>query len=206
MCFSGWVEREGVKCVQLPGDIQSEEHCKQMIERCFSDFGRLDILVNNAAYQMAFDSIEKFTTAEIERTYKTNIFAMFWLCREALPKMQAGSVILNCASIQAYNPNPQLLAYASTKGAIINFTKGLSKLALKQGVRVNAVAPGPVWTPLIPSSFPKGKVEEFGKGENLYERPAQPCEIAPVFVFLATEDARYVTGEVYGVTGGMTPF
>lgn len=130
---------------------------------------------------------------------------MFWLCRAALPRMDAGSAIINTASIQAFDPSPNLLAYAPTKAAIVNFTKALSHLAMKKGVRVNAVAPGPVWTPLIPSTMPEEKVKKFGR-DTSFERAAQPVEIAPVFVFLASNEARFVTGEVYGVTGGRTPF
>jgi NAD(P)-dependent dehydrogenase (short-subunit alcohol dehydrogenase family) len=200
-----WVEDAGRRAVRLPGDIRDEAHCRQMVERAFDEFKRLDVLVNNAAFQMTHDSIEEFSTEEFDRTFKTNVYAMFWLCRAALPRMQPGSSIINTASIQAFDPSPNLLAYASTKGAIVNFTKALSQLAMKQGVRVNAVAPGPVWTPLIPSTMPEEKVRAFG-GDTSFERPAQPVEIAPLFVFLASNEARFVTGEVYGATGGQTPY
>jgi NAD(P)-dependent dehydrogenase (short-subunit alcohol dehydrogenase family) len=200
-----WVTRAGRRALALPGDIQQERHCTSLIDRAFDEFGRLDILVNNAAYQSTHESIEDFSTDELERTFRTNVYAMFWLSRAALPRMRAGSTIINTASIQALDPSPQLLAYAPTKAAIVNFTKALSQLAMKQGVRVNAVAPGPVWTPLIPSTMPEKKVRQFGK-DTLFERAAQPVEIAPVFVFLASNEARYVTGEVYGVTGGQTPY
>jgi NAD(P)-dependent dehydrogenase (short-subunit alcohol dehydrogenase family) len=200
-----WVEDAGRRAVRLPGDIRDEAHCRQMVERAFDEFKRLDVLVNNAAFQMTHDSIEEFSTEEFDRTFKTNVYAMFWLCRAALPRMQPGSSIINTASIQAFDPSPNLLAYASTKGAIVNFTKALSQLAMKQGVRVNAVAPGPVWTPLIPSTMPEEKVRGFG-GDTSFERPAQPVEIAPLFVFLASNEARFVTGEVYGATGGQTPY
>jgi NAD(P)-dependent dehydrogenase (short-subunit alcohol dehydrogenase family) len=200
-----WVEDAGRRAVRLPGDIRDEAHCQQMIERAFDEFKRLDVLVNNAAFQMTHDSIEEFSTEEFDRTFKTNVYAMFWLCRAALPRMQPGSSIINTASIQAFDPSPNLLAYAPTKGAIVNFTKALSQLAMKQGVRVNAVAPGPVWTPLIPSTMPEEKVRGFG-GDTSFERPAQPVEIAPLFVFLASNEARFVTGEVYGATGGQTPY
>ena len=200
-----WVEDAGRRAVRLPGDIRDEGHCRQMIERAFDEFKRLDLLVNNAAFQMTHDSIEEFSTEEFDRTFRTNVYAMFWLCRAALPRMQPGSSIINTASIQAFDPSPNLLAYASTKGAIVNFTKALSQLAMKQGVRVNAVAPGPVWTPLIPSTMPEDKVRGFG-GDTSFERPAQPVEIAPLFVFLASNEARFVTGEVYGATGGQTPY
>ena len=200
-----WVEDAGRRAVRLPGDIRDEAHCRQMIERAFDEFKRLDVLINNAAFQMTHDSIEEFSTEEFDRTFRTNVYAMFWLCRAALPRMQPGSSIINTASIQAFDPSPNLLAYASTKGAIVNFTKALSQLAMKQGVRVNAVAPGPVWTPLIPSTMPEEKVRGFG-GDTSFERPAQPVEIAPLFVFLASNEARFVTGEVYGATGGQTPY
>ena len=200
-----WVERAGRRAVKLPGDIQLERHCATMIDRAYDEFGRLDILVNNAAMQRTHDSIEEFSTEEVEATFRTNVFAMFWLCRAALPRMQAGGVIINTASIQAFDPSPNLLAYAPTKAAIVNFTKALSQMAMEKGVRVNAVAPGPVWTPLIPSTMPEEKVRKFGQ-ETAFERAAQPVEIAPVFVFLASNEARYVTGEVYGATGGKTPY
>ena len=200
-----WVTQAGRRALRLPGDIRNEQHCNQMIDRAFQEFGKLDLLVNNAAFQMTHDKIEEFSTEEFDRTFKTNVYAMFWLCRAALPRMKPGSAIINTASIQAYDPSPNLLPYAATKGAIVNFTKGLSQIAMKQGVRVNAVAPGPVWTPLIPSTMPEEKVKSFGK-DTSFERAAQPVEIAPLFVFLASNEARFVTGEVYGATGGQTPF
>jgi NAD(P)-dependent dehydrogenase (short-subunit alcohol dehydrogenase family) len=200
-----WVERAGRKALPIGGDITSERHCESLVERTCKEFGRLDVLVNNAAFQRTYEKIEDITTEEFDRTFKTNIYAMFWLCRAALPRMSPGSVILNTASIQAYDPSPTLLAYASTKGAIVNFTKALSQLAMKRSVRVNAVAPGPVWTPLIPSTLPEDSVKKFGK-DTSFGRAAQPAEVAPVYVFLASNDARYVTGEVYGVTGGKSPY
>jgi NAD(P)-dependent dehydrogenase (short-subunit alcohol dehydrogenase family) len=200
-----WVKRADRKAVALAGDICDERHCTAMIERAFREFGTLDILVNNAAFQRTHDTIEEFSTEEFDRTFKTNVYAMFWLCRAALPRMKAGSVIINTASIQAFDPSPQLLAYAPTKAAIVNFTKALSQYAMKQSVRVNAVAPGPVWTPLIPSTMPRDRVKKFG-GDTQFERAAQPIEIAPVFVFLASNESGYVTGEVYGVTGGKMPY
>ena len=202
---SGWIEKAGRKALRLPGDIQDEQHCSSMIDRAFQEFGRLDILVNNAAFQMTHESIEEFSTEEFDRTFRTNVYAMFWLCRAALPRMGPGGAIINTASIQAFDPSPNLLAYAPTKAAIVNFTKALSQIAMKKGVRVNAVAPGPVWTPLIPSTMPEDKVRQFG-GDTSFERAAQPVEIAPVFVFLASNEARFVTGEVYGATGGQTPY
>jgi len=199
-----WVRKAERTALALPGDIQDEAHCRAMIDRVFDEFGRLDILVNNAAFQMTHDSIEEFTTEELDRTFRTNIYAMFWLCRAALPRMGEGGAILNTASIQAFDPSANLLPYAATKAAIVNFTKGLAQTAIKQGVRVNAVAPGPVWTPLIPSTMPEEKVKTFG-ADTAFERAAQPVELAPLYVFLASNEARYVTGEAYGATGGQTP-
>jgi NAD(P)-dependent dehydrogenase (short-subunit alcohol dehydrogenase family) len=200
-----WIEKAGRKAVKVVGDLQQEQHCQQVIDRAFQEFGKLDLLVNNAAFQMTHEKIEEFTTEEFDRTFKTNIYALFWLTRAALPRMQPGSAIINTASIQAYDPSPNLLPYAATKAAIVSLTKTLSQIGMKQGVRVNAVAPGPVWTPLIPATMPEEKVKSFGKTTS-FERAAQPVEIAPLFVFLASNEARYVTGEVYGVTGGQTPF
>jgi hypothetical protein len=157
-------------------------------------------LVNNAAYQMSHESIQELTAEEIEHTFRTNIFAMFYLCKAALPQMQPGSSIINTCSVQAYQPSSSLLAYASTKGAIVTFTKGLAQEAIQSGVRVNVVAPGPVWTPLIPSTMPPEQASTFGQ-QSLLQRPAQPKELAPIFVFLASDEASYVTGERYGVSG-----
>jgi NAD(P)-dependent dehydrogenase (short-subunit alcohol dehydrogenase family) len=172
-----------------------------LVERSFDELGGLDLLVNNAAYQMTHDSIEEFTDEEWDHTFKTNIYGMFYLCRAALPRMKEGSTIINTASVQAYQPSPTLLAYSTTKGAIVTFTKSLSGLAIKQGVRVNAVAPGPVWTPLIPSTMPEKSIKEFGKKTQM-QRPAQPSELAPVYVFLASDESRYITGAVFDLTGG----
>lgn len=200
-----WVQEAGRKILLLPGDIQDEQHCAAMIDRVFEEFGRLDTLVNNAAFQRTYDTIEHVSTDEFDRTFRTNVYAMFWLCRAALPRMKAGNTIINTASIQSYDPSAHLLAYAPTKAAIVSFTKALSPMAMKRGVRVNAVAPGPVWTPLIPSTMPEQKVKNFG-ADTAFGRAAQPVEVAPLFVFLASGEARFVTGEVYGVTGGQTPF
>ena len=200
-----WIEKAGRVGVALPGDITDEAHCERMIDETFDRFGRLDILVNNAAFQRSHEQIEAFSSEEFDRTFKTNVYAMFWLCRAALPLMKAGSSIINTASIQAYDPSPTLLAYAATKGAIVNFTKALSQMAMKQGVRINAVAPGPVWTPLIASTLPEKSVRNFG-ADTAFGRAAQPVELAPLFVFLASNEARYVTGEVYGATGGQSPY
>jgi NAD(P)-dependent dehydrogenase (short-subunit alcohol dehydrogenase family) len=200
-----WVTNAGRRALTLPGDIRDERHCEQLVARAFDELGGLDILINNAAFQTTHDAIEEFTTDEFDRTFKTNVYAMFWLCRAAVPRMPPGAVIINTASIQAYDPSANLLAYAATKGAIVNFTKSLSQLAMKRGIRVNSVAPGPVWTPLIPSTMPAEKVKTFGR-DTLFERPAQPVELAPLYVFLASNESRFVTGEVYGATGGQTPY
>ena len=200
-----WIEDAGRTAMRLPGDIQDEQHCQKMIDRVFDAFGRLDILVNNAGFQRTYESIDDITTEEFERTFRTNVFAMFWLCRAALPRMKPGSAILNTASIQAFDPSPSLLAYAPTKAAIVNFTKALAPTAMKSGIRVNAVAPGPVWTPLIPSTMPENQIRKFG-GDTAYGRPAQPAELAPLYVFLASNESRFATGEVYGATGGQSPY
>jgi NAD(P)-dependent dehydrogenase (short-subunit alcohol dehydrogenase family) len=200
-----WVTKAGRKAILAAGDIRDERHCNALIDRAFAEFGTLDILVNNAAFQRTHDSIEELTTEEFDATFKTNVYAMFWLCRAALPRMRAGGTIINTASIQAFDPSANLLAYAPTKAAIVSFTKALSQLAMKKGIRVNAVAPGPVWTPLIPSTMPEEKTRKFGQ-DTSFGRAAQPVEIAPLFVFLASNEARFVTGEVYGATGGQTPF
>ena len=195
------VEKEGRRCIPVAGDIGNEAHCQQIVERAIQEFGKLDILVNNAAYQLTIESIQDVTEEMLERTYRTNIYAMFFLSKAALSQMQPGSTIINTTSIQAYQPSPTLLPYSTTKGAILTFTKGLAEEAIEQGVRVNAVAPGPVWTPLIPSTFPPEKVAEFGKTTPM-GRPGQPAELAPVYVFLASQDSTYITGECIGVTGG----
>ena len=200
-----WVKEAGKKAIVVAGDIQIPDHCTEIVERAYKETGRFDILVNNAAFQMAHEKLEEFTVEQIERTFRTNIMAMYYLCQAAVPKMKPGSSIINVASIQAYNPSPQLLDYAPTKCAIVGFTKALSQMVAKQSIRVNAVAPGPIWTPLIPATMPEEKVKTFGK-DTLFERPAQPGELAPVFVLLASPEASYITGEVYGVTGGKMPY
>ena len=200
-----WVEQAGRRALLLPGDIQDEAHCASLVDRTFEAFGRLDTLVNNAAFQRTYDTIEHVSTSEFDRTFRTNVYATFWLCRAALPRMTAGNTIINTASIQSFDPSAHLLAYAPTKAAIVSFTKALAPMAIKTGVRVNAVAPGPVWTPLIPSTMPEEKVKRFG-ADTAFGRAAQPVEIAPLFVFLASSESRFVTGEVYGATGGQTPF
>jgi hypothetical protein len=195
------VEKAGRKCLTVPGDIREEAHCQEVVRRAKEEFGRLDILVNNAAFQMTHESIQELTAEEFDRTFRTNVYAMFYLCKAALPVMKKGGSIINTASIQAYQPTSQLLAYASTKGAIVTFSKALAEESMKQGVRVNVVAPGPIWTPLIPSTMPHEKVETFGE-DTPTGRAGQPVEVAPVFVFLASDESSYVCGEVIGVTGG----
>ncbi len=196
-----WVEQAGRRCLLIPGDISSAAHCRAIVERTVQEFGRVDILVNNAAFQMTHDTLDEISEEEWQRTFATNIHAQFYLAKAALKHMPRGSSILNTASIQADKPSPGLLAYAATKGAITNFTAGMGQLLAERGIRVNAVAPGPIWTPLIPSTMPKQKIEHFGENTPL-KRAGQPKEVAPVFVFLASEDASYVTGAVYPVTGG----
>jgi NAD(P)-dependent dehydrogenase (short-subunit alcohol dehydrogenase family) len=196
------VEEAGQRCVMVPGDIRQEAHCRHLVERTVEAFGQIDILVSNAAYQMHYKSIQEISEAEFDRAYRTNVYATFFLCKAALAEMKAGSSIIITASVEAYEPLPILLPYASTKGALVTFGKGLSKEAIKQGVRVNVVAPGPVWTPLIPMSMPLEDVKTFGNTTPI-GRPAQPAELAPMFVYLASRDSSYVTGEVFGVAGGM---
>jgi hypothetical protein len=196
-----WVRKAGGKAILVAGDIGQEAHCRALIERAVAEFGRLDILVNNAAFQRTHEKLWDFTAAEIETTFRTNIESMFHLAKAAAQHMKAGSSIINTASIQADKPSPSLLAYATTKGAIANFTGGLAQLLAEAGIRVNAVAPGPVWTPLIPSTMPVDQVANFGKNSPL-GRPAQPAELAGAYVFLASNDATYISGAILPVTGG----
>ena len=196
------VESSGRRAVAVAGDIGDEAHCRSLVERAVSEFGRLDILVNNAATQMKRESILEIPSEEIETVFRTNILAMFWLTKAAIPSLRPGSTIINTTSIQAYEPSPELIHYATTKGAIATFTKALAKELVEKGIRVNAVAPGPVWTPLIAMSFSAEEVAQFGQ-DNPLERPAQPAEMAPVYVFLASDESRFVVGEVIGATGGL---
>ncbi len=200
-----WVEATGRKAVVVAGDIQHEAHCQSLVRRADQEFGQLDILVNNAAFQMGRESIEEITAEEFDRTFRTNVYAMFHLCKAAVPQMKAGSCVINTASIEAFRPEESLLAYASTKCAIVGFSKALAKMVVKQGIRVNAVAPGPVWTPLIPYSFPPERITSFGQS-SAFGRAAQPAEIAPLYVWLASPEATYITGEVFGATGGQMPY
>ncbi|MDI1446957.1 SDR family oxidoreductase [Polyangium sp. 6x1] len=196
------VEEAGRKASLFPGDLASDAACKKLVEDAVKAFGRIDILVNNAAEQgKAVERFEEIDAARVEHTFQVNILAMFHLVRHALPHMKPGSVIINTASIQAYQPSAEILDYAATKGAIVTFSKGLAQSLIERGIRVNTVAPGPVWTPLVVQSFPANKNASFGKNSPM-ERPAQPAELAPAFVFLASNESSYVNGEVLGVTGG----
>jgi len=197
-----WIRAAGRRALLLPGDLAEARVCESIVERTVSELGRLDIIVNNAAYQgKAAESFAEMSVERVERTFKVNIIAMFHIVRRALPHLEAGSVIINTASIQAYKPSAPILDYASTKGAIVAFTKGLAQEMIESGVRVNCVAPGPVWTPLIAQSFEGEKLRNFGE-QSPTKRPAQPAELAPAYVFLASDESRYVNGEVLGVTGG----
>jgi NAD(P)-dependent dehydrogenase (short-subunit alcohol dehydrogenase family) len=196
------VEKAGRKAVTVPGDIRDEGHCMSIVERAVSDLGGLDILVNNAAYQMAQPGgITDITTDQFDRVMKTNLYAMFWLSKAAVAHMKPGSTIINTASIQAYQSSPELLDYATTKAGIVAFTKALGAGLAEKGIRVNSVAPGPIWTPLIPATMPDEKVESFGEQTPL-GRAGQPAELAPAYVFFASQESSYITGEVLGVTGG----
>ncbi|SMP75489.1 hypothetical protein SAMN06265222_11952 [Neorhodopirellula lusitana] len=198
------VEDAGVRAEVIRGDLQNEKFCEQLISGAVDSLGSIDLLVNNAAFQLTADSIEEFSTEVFDRIFKTNVYAPFWLSRAVMDRLPAGGSIINTVSIQGYNPSAYLLPYASTKSAMIGMTKAMAKLAIERGVRVNAVAPGPVWTPLIPGSMPTDKFKNFGE-DTLFQRPAQPIELAPLYVWLASNDASYVTGEVFGCTGGKTP-
>jgi NAD(P)-dependent dehydrogenase (short-subunit alcohol dehydrogenase family) len=197
------VEEAGRRAVLVAGDIQDDGLCRALVERAVGELGQIDILVNNAAWQDSGDRIEEMTAEQWRRIFRTNIEAMFHLSRAALPHMHPGSTIINTASIQAYSPSPELLPYATTKGAIVTFTKALAQDpgVLERGVRVNAVAPGPIWTPLIPSTMPPDKAASFGENTPL-GRAGQPAELAPLYVFLASSESSYITGEVIGITGG----
>jgi NAD(P)-dependent dehydrogenase (short-subunit alcohol dehydrogenase family) len=195
------VEEAGRRCVTVAGDIGDRGHCRELVDRAVEELGGLDVLINNAAYQMAYDSFLEIPADEIEFVFRTNVIAMFHLCQAAVPRMPKGSTIINTTSIQAAQPSPELLHYAATKGAISTFTKGLAQEVAERGIRVNAVAPGPIWTPLVVMSFPADKNAEFGADTPL-GRPGQPAELAPLYVFLATDDSAYISGEVIGATGG----
>jgi NAD(P)-dependent dehydrogenase (short-subunit alcohol dehydrogenase family) len=195
------VEDAGRKCVAVAGDIRDEAHCQAIIDRAVKEFGKIDVLVNNAAFQMTRESIEDISTDEFDRTLKTNLYAMFWLTKAAVRHMPKGGAVINTSSIQADSPSPELLPYAMTKAAIQNFTGGLAQMLGKRGIRANCVAPGPIWTPLIPATMPEEKVKNFGKNVAL-GRPGQPAELAPVYVLLASDDSSYMAGATVAVTGG----
>ena len=195
------VEEKGKKILVIESDISSEENCKQIIKQVLSEFGKIDVLVNNAAVQFPQETIEDITADQMKQTFETNIFSNFYLVKAALPLLKKGSSIINTASVVAYRGNPLLLDYASTKGAIVAFTRTLSGMVADKGIRVNAVAPGPIWTPLIVSTFTKEHQKKFGKDTPM-KRPGQPAEVAPAYVFLASEDASYISGQVIHVNGG----
>ncbi|WNV87522.1 SDR family oxidoreductase [Umezawaea sp. Da 62-37] len=196
------VEEAGRKAVAVAADLTEESRCEEVIARAVEEFGGIDLLVSNAAYQMSQDDgILDITTEQFDRVLKTNVYAMFWLCKAAVPHMESGSAIITTSSIQAFQPSPELLDYATSKAAIVNFTKGLAANLVDRGIRVNSVAPGPVWTPLIPATMPEEAVESFGE-QSPMGRAAQPAELAPIYVFLASPESSYITGEIVGVTGG----
>jgi NAD(P)-dependent dehydrogenase (short-subunit alcohol dehydrogenase family) len=195
------VEQEGRRCLAIAGDIGDEPFCQRAVQQTVDELGQLDILVNNAAMQQPQESIEKISAEQLERTFRTNIFSMFFMTKAALPHLKQGSAIINTTSVTAYKGNPTLLDYSSTKGAIVAFTRSLSQALIEQGIRVNGVAPGPVWTPLIPATFPGEKVESFGAQVPM-KRPGQPEEIAPSYVFLASDDSSYMAGQILHPNGG----
>ncbi|MFD5449501.1 MULTISPECIES: SDR family oxidoreductase [unclassified Streptomyces] len=195
-----WVEQAGRRAVPLSVDIREENNCRALVARAVEEFGRIDILVNNAAYQMSQpDGIEAISTEQFDRVMRTNLYGMFWVTKHAVPHIPEGGSVINSASVQAYKPSPHLLDYAMTKSAIVTFTQGLAQMLIDRGIRVNAVAPGPVWTPLIPATLPD--TAEFGKQAPI-GRPAQPAEMAPAYVFLASQEASYITAEIVNATGG----
>jgi NAD(P)-dependent dehydrogenase (short-subunit alcohol dehydrogenase family) len=196
-----WVEQTGRKCVLVAGDIQNPAHCRKIVDDAATQLGGIDILVNNAAHQATFKEIEEISDEEWELTFKVNIHAMFYLTKAAIPHMKPGAAIINTASINADVPNPTLLPYATTKGAIQNFTAGLAQMLAEKGIRANTVAPGPVWTPLIPSTMPAETVAKFGSNVPM-KRPAQPAELATSYVMLADPMSSYVSGATVAVTGG----
>lgn len=199
---AGLVEDAGRRCVRIAGDLQDEAFCRTAVDTTVEELGGLDVLVNNAAFQMSQDGgIADITTEQFDRVMKTNVYAMFWLSKFALPHLQPGSTIINTASVQGFTPSPHLLDYATSKAAIVNFTKALGQQLAQDGVRVNAVAPGPVWTPLIPATMDAEKVGEFGR-QSPMGRAAQPAELAPTYVFLASQESSYITSEIVAVTGG----
>ena len=196
------VSQAGRRAVVCLTDLTEEQECQRVIDEALEQFGGIDILVNNAAYQMAQEGgLEDITTQQLDRVMKTNLYALFWLCRQALPHLKPGATIINTSSIQSRQPSPELLDYATTKAGIVAFTQGLAQMLAQRGIRVNAVAPGPIWTPLIPATMPEEKVRSFGE-QTPMGRAGQPAELAPAYVFLASQESSYVTGEVLAVTGG----
>ena len=195
------VEEYGRRCVTIAGDIGDESFCKQLVQQAVSELGRLDCLVNNAAEQHPQESITDISAEQLERTFRTNIFSMFYLTKAAMEHLGEGSTIINTTSVTAYQGSPQLLDYSSTKGAIVAFTRSLSQALVGKGIRVNAVAPGPIWTPLIPATFPEEKVATFGADVPM-QRPGQPEEVASCYVFLASNDSSYIAGQVLHPNGG----
>ncbi len=196
-----FIEAAGRRALAIAGDVGGEAFCKRAIGRVAKHFGRLDIVVNNAAEQHPRDSLEKITAKQLERTFRTNIFSYFFLTKAAMPHLKKGSAVINTTSVTAYRGSASLLDYSSTKGAIVSFTRSLAHSVVKRGIRVNAVAPGPIWTPLIPATFPDEKVETFGSDVPL-GRAGQPNEVAPCYLFLASEDSSYMTGQVLHPNGG----
>jgi NAD(P)-dependent dehydrogenase (short-subunit alcohol dehydrogenase family) len=200
------IEAEGRTAVSLPGDIRDEKFCQKLIADAVKQLGGLDILVNNAGQQVWQPSLADLTTEQFDSTFKTNVYAVFWITKAALPHLPAGAAIINTSSVQAYDPSPDLVDYAQTKSCNVSFTKALARQLAEKGIRVNAVTPGPYWTPLNPSGgSPQEKVEQFG-GNSPLGRPGQPAEIAPLYVLLASAEASYVTGEVFGSSGGDAPY
>jgi len=195
------VEEAGKTCLRVPGDISEEANCQALIQKAVDEFGQIDILVNNAAHQRTVNGVADVSTELLERTFKTNVFAQFWLVKAAIPHMQPGGTIINVCSAQAYKPSPTLLPYASTKGAVVTFTEGLAQDVVQYGLRANVVAPGPVWTPIIPASMEPETVSQFGL-QSPMGRPGQPAELAPAFVFLASQESSFVNGAVIDITGG----
>lgn len=196
-----WVEAAGRQCLLLPGDLGNADQCTAIVADTVEKFGRIDVLVNNAAFQMTCDSLEDIPDEDWLKTFNVNVTAMFRICKAALPHMAEGSSIINTSSVNSDAPNPTLLPYAATKGAIANFTAGLAQMLGKRGIRVNSVAPGPIWTPLIVSTMTEDSVKNFG-GNTPLGRPGQPVEVSPIYVLLASDEGSYISGERYGVTGG----
>lgn len=195
------VEQEGRQCLSIAADLGYEENCRRVVDQVVERFGKIDVLVNNAAEQHPQESIEDVSGEQLERTFRTNFFAYFFMAKAAMPHLSQGSCIINCASVTAYRGSPELLDYSATKGAITSFTRSLSKALADKQIRVNGVAPGPIWTPLIPSTFDEKKVEEFGRDTPM-GRAGQPDEVAPSFVFLACDDSSYMTGQILHPNGG----